>query len=255
MCTNLCTLTHPAGGCWCNVCALSRVDCSCCRARLGDHAVVEAAINEGLATTPIDTWLRLIPQFIARLDTTSPTVRQSIIKMLSDIGRVHPQTLVLPLLVVSRSGRDNGGAAAQLLDQLRVVVMPTAPAMGPTMTPSGSALCGDLIAEAALVADELVRVSFLWHEQWNASLATASSLFFDACDIAGMIAVLEPLHTALLQPITLQEVAFAQAFGPELAQAASCMRGYCWSSAIATLVNVSCCDDHVKCMDSCFTAN
>ena len=39
---------------------------------------MQAAIFEGLVSTSIDSWLEVMPQFIARLDTPNPVVRESV---------------------------------------------------------------------------------------------------------------------------------------------------------------------------------
>jgi FKBP12-rapamycin complex-associated protein len=69
-------------------------------------------------------------------------------------------------------------------------------------------------------------VALLWHERWHASLSTASTLFFDQLDVDGMTALLRPLHEALRNPETLNEIAFAHAFGTELTMAEALVNEY-----------------------------
>ena len=59
-------------------------------------------------------------------------------------------------------------------------------------------------------------MAILWHEQWHEALEEASRLYFGDSNVAGMLAVLSPLHRQLRKPEgaqTLKEHAFEQA-GP-----------------------------------------
>lgn len=61
------------------------------------------ALVEGLRSIEIDTWLQVIPQLIARIDTPRAQVGRLIHHLLMDIGKHHPQALVYPLTVASKS--------------------------------------------------------------------------------------------------------------------------------------------------------
>uniref|UniRef100_A0A8C9G7R9 FK506-binding protein 12-rapamycin complex-associated protein 1 n=1 Tax=Pavo cristatus TaxID=9049 RepID=A0A8C9G7R9_PAVCR len=52
---------------------------------------VNEALVEGVKAIQIDTWLQVIPQLIARIDTPRPLVGRLIHQLLTDIGRYHPQ--------------------------------------------------------------------------------------------------------------------------------------------------------------------
>jgi FKBP12-rapamycin complex-associated protein len=69
----------------------------------GARPTVEAALREGFAQVSIDTWLQVIPQIIARIASPVPPVRLLIHELLCTIGKVHPQALVYPLTVASKS--------------------------------------------------------------------------------------------------------------------------------------------------------
>ena len=74
--------------------------------------------------------------------------------------------------------------------------------------------------QAALVSEELIRTSILWHEMWHAALEEASRLYFSQDDVQGMLDALTPLHAALERgPQTTSEASFQQAFGAELLEA------------------------------------
>lgn len=55
------------------------------------------ALSEGVKTVPPETWLQVVPQLIARIDTPRKFVSSLICRVLADIGKAHPQ--VNPLLL------------------------------------------------------------------------------------------------------------------------------------------------------------
>uniref|UniRef100_A0A8C6M5E7 Serine/threonine-protein kinase TOR n=1 Tax=Nothobranchius furzeri TaxID=105023 RepID=A0A8C6M5E7_NOTFU len=67
----------------------------------GHWPEVNEALVEGIKTIQIDTWLQVIPQLIARIDTPRPLVGRLIHQLLTDIGRYHPQLTSLELQYVS----------------------------------------------------------------------------------------------------------------------------------------------------------
>jgi len=69
----------------------------------GQWVPVYEALVEGLRTIEIDTWLQVIPQLIARIDTPRAQVGRLIHHLLMDIGKHHPQALVYPLTVACKS--------------------------------------------------------------------------------------------------------------------------------------------------------
>lgn len=56
-----------------------------------------------MGRVPVETWLHVIPQLIARIDTHQPLIQSLIKKLLVDVGKVHPQALVYPLTVAAAS--------------------------------------------------------------------------------------------------------------------------------------------------------
>ncbi|OCK80049.1 hypothetical protein K432DRAFT_405035 [Lepidopterella palustris CBS 459.81] len=163
---------------------------------------VNRAISSGISTVPIDTWLEVIPQLLARINQPNAIVRKSIHELLSEVGKAHPQALVFPLTVsmksdVSRRSRQ----AAELMNTMR------------QHSPK-------LVEQADLVSHELIRIAVLWHEQWHEGLEEASRLYFGDHNIEGMFATLTPLHAMLDKgPETLREISFIQSFGRELQEA------------------------------------
>ena len=77
-----------------------------------------------------------------------------------------------------------------------------------------------LVDQAALVSQELIRVSILWQELWAESLEEASRLYFGEHNVEGMLACLAPLHEMMQAgPHTVREEDFERTFGRELQQA------------------------------------
>ena len=59
--------------------------------KYGADTDVEVALIEGFNTISIDTWLNVIPQIIARIDTPSLPIRLLIHQLLVRVGKEHPQ--------------------------------------------------------------------------------------------------------------------------------------------------------------------
>ncbi|XP_044740220.1 serine/threonine-protein kinase Tor [Chrysoperla carnea] len=161
------------------------------------------AIEEGIKIIEINTWLQVIPQLIARIDTPRLPVGRLIHHLLIDIGKSHPQALVYPLTVAASKSTPvaRRDAANKILQSMR------------EHSPV-------LVDQAGLVSNELIRVAILWHELWHEGLEEASRLYFGERDVRGMLAILEPLHAQLEKgPETLKETSFHQAYGRDLQEA------------------------------------
>ena len=168
----------------------------------GHLSDVEAALQEGFSSITIDTWLPVIPQIIARIDTGHVSVRRSISALLCQIGRSHPQALVYPLAVVLKSqGERRETSAGLIMSDMRLH-------------------SSSLVDQALMVSKELIRVAILWHEMWYEALEEASRLWFGQKNVDAMIATLAPLHALISRgPSTLREVGFLQSYGRDLAEA------------------------------------
>ncbi|CAE6479412.1 unnamed protein product, partial [Rhizoctonia solani] len=177
--------------------------------KYGAHTAVDKDMSEGISALPADTWLEVIPQIIARIQTPSTRIRRLINNLLIGVGHAHPQALIYPLSVASRSTSiARKQAAALILNQMR-------------------GQFNALVDEALSISNELIRVAILWPEMWHEGLEEASRLYFTERDPEGMIAVLEPLHAQLEGGAsTTREKSFLQAFGEQLAQAREHTRAY-----------------------------
>ncbi|XP_015036537.2 serine/threonine-protein kinase Tor isoform X1 [Drosophila pseudoobscura] len=184
----------------------------------GNHAEVYDALMSGMKLIEINTWLQVIPQLIARIDTHRQLVGQLIHQLLMDIGKNHPQALVYPLTVASKSASlARRNAAFKILDSMRK--------HSPT-----------LVEQAVMCSEELIRVAILWHEQWHEGLEEASRLYFGDRNVKGMFEILEPLHAMLERgPQTLKETSFSQAYGRELTEAYEWSQRYKTSAVVMDL--------------------
>lgn len=135
----------------------------------------------------------MIPQLIARIDTPRTLVSRLIQVQLIDIGKHHPQALVYPLTVANKSASVARKHAARKILKTMCEHSP------------------NLVQQAVMVSDELLRVAILWHELWHEALEEASRLYFGENNVKGMFEVLEPLHAMLDRgPETLKETSFNQ---------------------------------------------
>ncbi|KAG8220979.1 hypothetical protein J3R82DRAFT_2485 [Butyriboletus roseoflavus] len=177
--------------------------------KFGAHDDVSQAMASGFSVVEVDTWLEVIPQIIARIQTPSGNVRRNINNLLTEVGKHHPQALIYPLTVASKSSSiSRKNAALNIMDRMR----------------EHSPI---IVEQALVVSHELIRVAILWHEMWHEGLEEASRLFFNDKNPEGMIATLEPLHELLeAGPTTARETSFAQAFGRDLHEAREACRRY-----------------------------
>uniref|UniRef100_M4C622 non-specific serine/threonine protein kinase n=1 Tax=Hyaloperonospora arabidopsidis (strain Emoy2) TaxID=559515 RepID=M4C622_HYAAE len=169
----------------------------------GNRSDVHLAMVEGFHEASIDTWLDVIPQLIARIDTPNPKTSELLHDLLSRIGQAHPQALIYPITVASKALNPTRKLAAEgILAAVR-------------------RHSSQLVYEADMVSRELIRVAILWNELWHGALEEASKHFFNNRDVTAMIAELAPLHELMDQigteeTPTLREVAFYQAFARDL---------------------------------------
>nr|CAH7722994.1 unnamed protein product [Callosobruchus chinensis] len=168
----------------------------------GQSPQVSEAIQEGIRLVEKNTWLQVIPQLIARIDTNRVLVSRLIHHLLVDIGKTHPQALVYPLTVATKSNSTIRRNAAHKILKSMSEHSPT------------------LVKQALMASEELIRVAILWHEIWHEGLEEASRLYFGERNVEGMLRILEPLHTMMQRgPETLKETSFSQAYGRDLNEA------------------------------------
>lgn len=174
----------------------------------GARPEMHAALKAGLHTITVDTWLKVTPQLIARIHMQAPQIQSLLHELLARVGRHHPQALIYPLTVASKSTFEPRRIAAlKLMDQLR-------------------GHSPQLVQQAETVSHELIRVAILWNEQWHKGLEEASRQYFGDHDVDAMLATLLPLHDMLAEARTMREVSFLHTYGRDLADARDWLRSY-----------------------------
>lgn len=177
--------------------------------KYGEHSEVYNALREGLDSVPVDSWLGVLPQLIARIHHEGDLGRGLLHGLLENLGNRHAQALMYPLSVALQSPRmDRKVAAESLLANMR----------------QHSAI---LIEQSVLVSQELIRIAILWDEEWYSTLEDSSRLYFGDGNVQGMLDLLLPLHEKISQgPKTNSDTLFLQTYGNDLHQAHLCLQQY-----------------------------
>uniref|UniRef100_A0A158R4T6 Serine/threonine-protein kinase TOR n=1 Tax=Syphacia muris TaxID=451379 RepID=A0A158R4T6_9BILA len=174
----------------------------------GDHIEVFEQIRESLRCLPVEMWLEVTPQLMARLHSDQ-NVAQLIKQVVIDLSKAHPQSLIYALTVAANSTNKRRSTLAKEVLSIMNETWPK------------------LVEEAKLVSEELIRCAILWHELWHEALDDASRLYFQEKDIAGMFELLDPLHAQLEKgATTLKEQSFKQTYDNDLKEAWSNCRRY-----------------------------
>ncbi|KAL0821941.1 hypothetical protein ABMA28_005332 [Loxostege sticticalis] len=167
----------------------------------GHNPSIYDALFEGIRQIDIKIWLQVIPQLIARIDSPRSLVAKLVHILLIDISKLHPQALVYPLTVATKSSfvtRKN--AASYILK---------------TMCTHSQ----NLVNEAAIISEELIKVAILWHDQVIIAIDEASRFYADK-DYRGMFKTIDKMHAMLDRPAeTLKEISFLQMYGRDLKEA------------------------------------
>jgi len=178
----------------------------------GTNKEAEHAIRKGFSTVSIVTWLEVMPQLIARIHSNIPPVKRLIHELLCKVADDHPQALVYPLTVASKSqSYSRSEASNQILHKIR----------------QNSPKSRVLVEQASMVSDELIRVSIIWHEMWHEAIEEASRQYFGEKNIEEMFRILEPLHILLEKGgKTVNQIAFQRMYGRDLQEAWEWCKNY-----------------------------
>ncbi|KAJ3128378.1 phosphatidylinositol kinase- protein kinase tor1 [Nowakowskiella sp. JEL0407] len=169
--------------------------------KCGNHTNVNEAMKIGFKQVSINTWLQVIPQLIGKIHVPNLEVRRIVHQLLLDVGKAHPQAIIYSLTVASKSPNvSRKNAANQIMDLLR-------------------AFYPNLVDQALLVSNELVRVAILWHELWNEGIEEVFKMYYENADADRMFAPVEQLHLQLDHPETSEEVSFKNAYARDLQEA------------------------------------
>ncbi|CAH0400987.1 unnamed protein product [Chilo suppressalis] len=168
----------------------------------GHNTAIYDALFEGIRQIDIKIWLQVIPQLIARIDSPRTLVAKLVHILLIDISRLHPQALVYPLTVAMKSSFVNRKNAASYILK--------------TMCAHSQ----NLVNEAAIISEELIKVAILWHDQVIIAIDEASRFYATEKDFRGMFRTLDKMHAMLDRPPeTLKENSFLQMYGRDLKEA------------------------------------
>jgi FKBP12-rapamycin complex-associated protein len=180
-----------------------------CLFKFGEVPEVSRAINDGLMSVTLESWLGVLPQLLARIHIQSPSIRSSLHGLLTRLGTKHPQALMYPLSVLLKSPVvERKQAAENLMNSLK-------------------AHSNDLVEQSLMVSSELIRVAILWLEMWHEGLEDASRLYYGEGNVQGMLDVLLPLHEQLEKgPSTRREHDFIRSFGRDLGEAHALLKEY-----------------------------
>eukprot|EP00756_Hemistasia_phaeocysticola_P003197 Hpha_TRINITY_DN12120_c0_g1::TRINITY_DN12120_c0_g1_i1::g.82064::m.82064/K07203/MTOR, FRAP, TOR; serine/threonine-protein kinase mTOR len=164
---------------------------------------VDKAVEHGVDTIPVEQWLQVVPQLIARIDASEEDVRSVMHRLLLRIASKHPQAIVYPLVVSCTSLQDlRASSARKVLQQVRALGKAEA----------------NLVDQAELVAHELIRVAITWSEKWLEGLEVAARQYWQEWNFEGMFLTLEPLHKMMDHPVSESDKKFVAVFGKDLAE-------------------------------------
>eukprot|EP01129_Flabellula_baltica_P009387 TRINITY_DN3829_c0_g1_i1.p1 TRINITY_DN3829_c0_g1~~TRINITY_DN3829_c0_g1_i1.p1 ORF type:complete len:2225 (-),score=435.29 TRINITY_DN3829_c0_g1_i1:13-6618(-) len=180
------------------------------------------SIESCLEDLPVETWLEVIPQIIARIHSVVPALQTLLIQLLTEVGRVHPQSLVYTLAVATQSqSKTRANIIRSIKHQL-------------------SSHSKELVDQSQMVATELVRTAIFWSEKWHTSISTfMAPCRFDAskCSYISKLATeFKPLHDMMREGAqTARDSLFLKHFGKLLVQAEDFTRRYKHSKNISDL--------------------
>eukprot|EP00826_Nyctotherus_ovalis_P038572 TRINITY_DN3621_c0_g1_i10.p1 TRINITY_DN3621_c0_g1~~TRINITY_DN3621_c0_g1_i10.p1 ORF type:complete len:740 (-),score=270.65 TRINITY_DN3621_c0_g1_i10:161-2380(-) len=175
----------------------------------GDRPEEETLIRGSFEKIDVTSWLAIIPQIIARIDTRNPVIRKMIFDLLEKIGRHEPQALIYPLCMLMRSWSPERKKCA---DYLKNTMM--------------EHIAG-IMTQAIEMTKELIRSAILLTEQWYETIEEATRICYSTGNVSGAIKILLELHEKMAQPPeTLNEIAFHQAYGSSLKQAESWIKKF-----------------------------
>src|SRR5690606_10733780 len=115
------------------------------------NTIMEECYNE----LPIETWLQVIPQIIARIHSSVPNLRSNLHRLLIKLGEEHPQALVYSLTGITIFHSSNIVVASQSQSSIRKNA-------AKSIMNKISEHSENLVANAKLVTRELIRIVNLW---------------------------------------------------------------------------------------------
>ncbi|ELP86268.1 serine/threonine protein kinase TOR1, putative [Entamoeba invadens IP1] len=176
--------------------------------KFGKFREVEHAVTAGINDLPVDIWLHVVPQIIARIQSDVSSVRRVTTQLLTMIGKAHPQAIVYALTVASKSpNEDRRAVAISVIEKIKKE-------------------SGHLVQQAMLVSEELVGAAIIAFEMWKEALEEASKEFYNNKNFKAMMDVLKPMMMKLDMPRNKRDQSFVLMFGKDIKEAYSYFERY-----------------------------
>ena len=170
----------------------------------GEQPEQERLIRESFDKIDVTSWLAVIPQILARIDTKNPIIRGMMFDLLDKIGRHEPQALLYPLCMLLRSYSPERRKYAEHLKNSMMEHSAT------------------IMTQALQVCNELIRSAILLTEQWYETIEEATRICYSTDNVHGALKILLELHEQMnTPPETMNEIAFHQTCGSSLKKAES----------------------------------
>ena len=175
-------------------------------------------LEKSVSMVPVQTWLLVIPQLIARLDHGLDRSCDLVADILATVARENPHPLIAPLIVCAASHERRRREHAELILARMAGSNPT------------------LIAEGRSVCSELIRISMVIHEQWHDALETAAKAYFGDGNTAENVEILTRAHLWMDRaPESIAEVDFHQKYGRLLQEAKEWLSSFKKTKRVADL--------------------
>eukprot|EP01129_Flabellula_baltica_P013264 TRINITY_DN6129_c0_g1_i1.p1 TRINITY_DN6129_c0_g1~~TRINITY_DN6129_c0_g1_i1.p1 ORF type:complete len:2300 (+),score=375.38 TRINITY_DN6129_c0_g1_i1:7-6906(+) len=145
----------------------------------GNRENCVSEVYKSIGKLPIDIWLYVLPQIIARMHIPVSSISQPIKQILFEIGKIHPQGLVFPIVASLKSSLPQSVVVArEVLDNMREHD-------------------DKLVRDTEVLAKELIHLSTLLDEKVLQILLEGTRLC-SKNDLEGLFKLIEPLHRDLV---------------------------------------------------------
>lgn len=166
---------------------------------------INEAVHNGVQVVSDHVWLNVIPQLIARIGIQARYARAILADLLVRVGSNYPQALVYPLTVAEKSpDAVRRHMADRVLEGIRKHLDNN-----------------QVVEEASLISNELVRIAILWSEKWHAAIQQAA---FKPDSAPTIMSMLGSLYNDLDHASTPNERNFERMFGLPLRRALAALK-------------------------------
>ncbi|KAJ2745782.1 phosphatidylinositol kinase- protein kinase tor1 [Coemansia sp. BCRC 34301] len=173
-----------------------------------EHESVVQAVFESINYIPLQTWLQVIPQILARIHIKSESTSRLIKQLLAEVGKFHPHAILFSLYVAARSDNlKRSQAAWEVLTDLHI-------------------LCPKLVNETGVVSQDLIRTAMLPCEMWHEALTDMETCLYLQNNLDEVVKTLRSLHSQLRNAQTMPELRFVNRYGKQLAAAEMYLEKY-----------------------------